>query len=295
MKGKTMMSATPNRISLLIGIMIAVMATEDRCLADETSISDPRFQKLYLDEAKRWEMWIGPDHKRKAELVADPVFRWQNLVRERGQSGAMYVWALEGRPVVIGGVFSNPAGNNRRDIIHEFHALSPEQLFPEFRNSQSKWLPKAAVKMEKLPDSPDVEETAAKRMLQLRAIGRDFAAISVDDQNQRWQLRLLPKPLYRYDKPQGNIIDGALLAFLSDAGTDPEIILILEARQEANRKIWFYRTIRLSISDLYVDYKGQRIWTSLRKDLSSTYANEDSTYFLLRERDIDELPNLPQK
>ncbi len=284
------MIATLNvtRFAMTLCLMSAASSVS---LAQDREIpqSDPRLQKLYQAEAKRWEMWIGPDQKRKAEIVAEPVFRWQNLSRANGQSGAMYVWVDGGRPVVIGGVFSNPEGN-RRVIMHEFHALGPERLFPVFRDSESKWLPGAGVTLKPLPDSPPAEETFAKRTLQLRAIARDFTANSTDNEKQRWELRLLPKPLYRYDKPMGDIIDGALLAFVSDAGTDPEIILILEARKEQDRTTWYYRTVRLSISDLYVDYLGKRVWTSLRDDPAGPFGNKDNTYGLIRDRAIDELP-----
>lgn len=263
--------------------------------ADDTKPSDPRLQTLYLEEARRWDMWIGAKHEAKAVIVTEPVFRWQNFAREGGQSGAMYVWVQDGMPVVLGGIFSNPAGKGRRDIIHEFHALGRDRLFPELKDATRKWTPTAGIRMDALPDSPDVEETASKRMLQLRAIGRDFAAATIDDQNQRWQLRLLPKPLYRYENAKLGVIDGAVMAFLSDVGTDPEIILMLEARQESGRKKWYYRTVRLSISDLFVDYKGERVWTSLRKDLSTTWANDDQTYFLLVDHAIDELPAVSEK
>jgi hypothetical protein len=258
--------------------------------------NDPRLQKLFQDEANRWEMWVGPDQQRKAEIVTEPVFRWQNPSRANGQSGAMYVWVYEGRPVAIGGVFSNPSGKNQRDIMHEFHALGPDRLFPEFRNSKSKWLPEAGVTLFPLPDSPKVEVTQGKRTLQLRAISRDFTANSMDKEKVRWELRLLPKPLFRYEKPQGDIIDGALLAFVSDAGTDPEIILVLEARKnDKGGTAWFYRTVRLSISDLYVDYKGTKVWTSLHDDPNGAFGNKDNTYGLIWDRAIDELPPATKK
>src|SRR5262249_48595610 len=140
-----------------------------------------------------------------------------------------------------------------------------------------------------LPDSPEVEATFAKRTLQLRSLARDFAATATDNVQQRWELRLLPRPLYRYDKPQGDVIDGALLAFVSDAGIDPEIILILEAQREDGRTKWHYRPVRLSISDLYVDYKGARVWSSLR-DPNGGIDNKDNTYGLIRDRLVDEVP-----
>lgn len=266
-------------------------------LAQERVIAqnDPRLQELHLREAKRWEMWIGQGQKRKAELVVEPVFRWQNLSRANGQTGAMFVWLDGGRPVVIGGVFSNPAGKNLRDVMHEFHAMGPDRLFPNFQDSESKWLPGAGVTLWPLPDAPKVDDSFSKRTLQLRAIGRDFSANSTDNEQQRWELRLLPKPLYRYDKPQGDLVDGALMAFVSDAGTDPEIILMIEARKEQENVVWYYRTFRLSISDLYADYKGKRVWSSLRDDPTGRFGNKDNTYGLIRDRAIEELPAAPAK
>ena len=276
--------------TLVITALLALVITGN-CQAQEVAPNDPRLQKLYDAEAKRWEMWVGADKKRRAEMVAEPVFRWQNMSRDNGQTGAMYVWVDGGRPVVIGGVFSNAIGSDKRYVMHEFHALGPDRLFPDLRQSKNQWRPDNGIAMPRLPDSPEVESTAARVTLQLRTIGRDFAANSVDDTKKRWELRLLPKPLYRYEKPQGNIVDGALIAFVSDAGTDPEIILMLEAREELGQKAWYYRAVRLSISDLYVDYKGQRVWSSLREELNASYSNKDKTYFLCRDLAPDELPN----
>jgi hypothetical protein len=248
---------------------------------------DPKLQELYLQDAQRWEMWVDQEQTRKAELVTEPVFRWQNLTRANGQSGAMFVWTDRGRPVVIGGVFSNPEGS-RRVVMQEFHALGPDRLFPVFRDSESKWLPGAGVQTSPLPESPAVAETAPQRTLQIRAISRDFTAHVVDDQQQRGELRLLPRPLYRYEKPEGDVVDGALLAFVSDTGTDPEIILMLEGRREGGESKWHYRAVRLSISDLHVEYRGNPVWSSLRNDPEGMFGNKDNTYGLIRDRLIDE-------
>ena len=76
---------------------------------------------LHRDEAKRWEIFVDPALKERAEFVSEPVFRWTNASRDSGQTGAMFVWTFKGRPVAMGGVFSNPA-RGRRLIMHELHA-----------------------------------------------------------------------------------------------------------------------------------------------------------------------------
>ena len=235
--------------------------------ADEpaTEKIDARLLAIHRNEAKRWEIFVDAARTKKADFVSEPVYRWTNASRANGQIGAMFVWTFEGRPVALGGVFSNPEGG-RRIIMHEFHALGPLRLFPRTQRFQQEWLPRAGVPLHPLPDAPAPAPTAMRRALQMRDIAREFTAHTVDDVGVRWQLRLLSRPLYRYEKAEGDLIDGAIFAFVSDAGTDPEIVLVLEAVKDGEKATWRYRTVRFSISSLYVQYKGKEVWTSLRDD-----------------------------
>lgn len=252
---------------------------------------DAKLLTLHRDEAKRWEIFVDESRTKKAEFVPEPVYRWTNASRANGQSGAMFVWTFEERPVVLGGVFSNPEGG-RRVIMHELHALGSLRLYPRLKDSEQEWLPEAGVPLLPLPDAPPPEPTARRRSLQTRELARDFTARTVDDMDARWQLRLLSRPLYRYEKAEGGLIEGALFAFVSDAGTDPEIILVLEAVKDGDKETWRYRTVRFSISSLYVQYKGKEVWRSLRDDPKGPFGNPDKTYRLIRDRLIDELPEL---
>ena len=225
--------------------------------------------------------------------MSEPVYRWTNASRANGQTGAMFVWTFEGRPVALGGVFSNPEAG-RRVIMHEFHALGPLQIAAQLNDSNHRWLPGAGVPLHPIPDPPAPAATAKQRAIQMRDIAREFTAHTVDDVEVRWQLRLLSRPLFRYEKPESDVIDGALFAFVSDAGTDPEIILDLEAVKTGEKATWRYRTVRFSISSLYVQYKGKDVWTSLRDRSTGAIDNPDNTYVLIRDRLIDEFRELDQ-
>jgi hypothetical protein len=61
----------------------------------------------------------------------------------------------------------------------------------------------------------------------MRGLTRDFSASTEDDEKRSWALRLLPRPLYRYESIDPNILDGALCSFVTSAGTDPDALLIL--------------------------------------------------------------------
>ena len=54
------------------------------------------------------------------------------------------------------------------------------------------------------------------------------------DSTDREELRLLPKPLYRYEPKAGPVIDGAVFAFVM--GTDPESLLLIEAVKSGGKQ-----------------------------------------------------------
>ena len=199
-----------------------------------------RLAALHLDDARSWNMFLDEGHKTKAALVEKPIYVWTNPTRSRGQHGAVFVWNDRGRPVAVGSIFSHPE-TGQRMVCHEFHSLATGTLLPERGPDQQRWDPKAPIKFEPLPSAPAVEASPARRLIQMRSLARDFTAHSIDYQMERWELRLLAQPLYRYDKPEGEIVDGALFAWVTSAGTDPEVIVALEAEES-------WRRPRLAIS-----------------------------------------------
>ncbi len=192
-----------------------------------------------------------------------------------------------------GGVFSNPEAG-RRVIMHEFHALGPDRIAARLNESNHQWLPTAGVPLHPVPEPPAQAATAKQRANQMRELAREFTAHTIDDVGVRWQLRLLSRPLYRYENAGSGLIDGALFAFVSDAGTDPEIILVLECVKKGEKTTWRYRTVRLSISSLYVQFKGKDVWTSLRDPSTGAFDNPENTYVLIRDRLVDDFPELDQ-
>lgn len=272
-----------------VGLWLAALVAADGA----PEAAQERLQSLHLQEAARWKMFVDADRQTQARLQEAPVYVWTNPVRSGGQNGAVYVWLDRGRPVVIGTIFSFPTGG-RRSIWNEFHSLAAGELRPERAEGET-WRPQAPVKLERLPEAAAPEDSASRRLTQMRAIGREFSAHSVDNREERWQLRLLTQPLYRYQQPEAETIDGALFAYVTSAGTDPELILALEARRSAEGSAWHYRLLRFSDSNLYVERGGQQVWTSVRDDRNQFNFNPDQTYRLISDKVIDELPELAPK
>ena len=216
-----------------------------------------RLREIYLEDAASYRIYRDADHKEKVELRREPVYVWTNPVQTNGQDGHVFVWTCRGRPEVVGTIFSTPQIGPRR-VIHELHSLSLATLDVD-RPGATGWKPLApGIELKPLPGSPSPARTAPARLAQMRAIGREFAATAVDVQGKRWELRLLPQPLFRYESADPEVLDGALFAMVSTAGTDPELILAIEARkvQGQAEAAWQFGAARFSDMGLTVKFRN---------------------------------------
>ncbi len=82
--------------------------------------------------------------------------------------------------------------------------------------------------------------------------------------SRNWELRLLTQPLYRYKSTDPDVLDGALFAFVTSAGTDPEALLVLEARKTGatNAPVWHYAVARFTDLNLWVRHKGKEVFSA---------------------------------
>lgn len=69
------------------------------------------------------------------------------------------------------------------------------------------------------------------------------ATVRNDDSVTR-RLRGLPQPIFRYGSRDPEVLDGAIFAFVE--GTEPELLLAIEARKTANGFEWQYAIGRLN-------------------------------------------------
>ena len=247
-----------------------------------------RLLEIYAREAAEYDIFRDAGRTEKVVLRKEPVYLWSNPLRGGGQDGAVFVWTCRGRPEVVGTIFSCP-GKGPRGIIHEFHALATTVLdvtrtgddFPEAKA----WKPKApGVTMVAIEDAPAPARSPVQRLAQMRTMTADFSGTTQDDKEVRWELRLLPRPFYRYESTDPDVLDGALFGFVTSAGTDPEALLVLEARKapgSADPK-WHYAVGRYTDLALRMRHKGREILSA--PFLSGT--RPDDVYRVLEDRII---------
>jgi hypothetical protein len=270
----------------LISSAPALAAPPQATKATEKKNADRLFE-LHLADAASYEIFRDTAHQQTLELRRQPVYLWSNPTRNMGQTGAVFVWTWQGRPEVVASIFSHPE-KGKRMVVHELVSLSTEVLEPR-RESENTWQPRAGVVMQPLPGAPAPADSSKQRQFQMRAFSRDFSGHSLDYEKQTWELRRLPTPLIQYASPELGILDGALFAYVTSAGTDPEVLVLLEARETRSGPQWRFAVARFSDLDLWVNYKDTEVWTSIRSSENTTFNDPQHRYRLYRDRFIDDM------
>ena len=124
---------------------------------------------------------------------------------------------------------------------------------------QTIWHPdKAGIELRSFPDAPRPEDSPVKRLSQMKELSRRFACRLTAEGRKGEELRLLPRPIFRYETDHRDLVDGALFAYVQ--GTDPEVILMLEAVRQDGEFAWRYAFTRRSMLALEADLDGERVW-----------------------------------
>jgi hypothetical protein len=185
----------------------------------------------------------------------EPVLKWSNPV-VGSIYGNVYVWTDRGRPVVVGSIYQwySPF----RHKTHEFQSLAPTAFVME-REGATVWTPAGpGVELKPLSDAPPPAGTPGQRLRQLRDLSTRFSARQTDRKNVDRDMRLLAQPVCRYERIEGDLIDGALFVFA--LGTDPEALLLIEARRVDGTPQWQYGLARMNSIHMRVNDRGREIW-----------------------------------
>ena len=220
---------------------------------------------IYVKEIAEYSLAVESAPKKELELKKEPVFEWTNPIRSSLQHGVIFLWLRDGRPAAVGCIFSQQDSRlPGRRIMHEFHALDSDKLLVSRPKALNEWKPQAGLARKELPDAGTPAATAGARLLQMRRLAQEFSGHETTEEGKRDELHLLPAPLYRYPAAKSGVVDGALFTLVSTDGTDPEVWLLIEAREEGGKTRWEYACCRFSNRDLYVRHKDREVWSSVR-------------------------------
>ena len=227
-------------------------------------VTDTRHKRM-LDLARGYAFSEVSGGK-EVKLRETPLFSWANP-EVQAVGGELYLWTVEGRPYATIGIWTY---DDVKDS-HELQSLS-SNVFKAENLYWAKWQPIAAgLEFKKLENAPAPDDSPVRRQTQMRNFVRErFSGEVFKKENvQTEKLRLIPQPLYRYDPVPADLLDGAVfsLAF----GTDPEILVLLEAKKTESGAQWHYAfapsTSRRSVGFL----DGKEAWNSDDQERNRTF------------------------
>jgi hypothetical protein len=174
--------------------------------------------------------------------------------------GSVFLWVEpSGRPAAICDVFVFQEGPERYSLNNEWHSLSESPLQAESPSGVLFNAAGPALEWKPIPNAQAPADTPPGRDRQARRLAERFSADEVDHKNVRSHLRLLTTPLHRHDTIDSPLsLGGALFAFCQQ--TDPELLLLIEARKSGAGYRWEYAVAGFSDMDLYLRLDGREVW-----------------------------------
>ncbi len=267
--------------SLMLVATLGQVATEQ----DSGRANQASLERLVADLSE-FEFSLSVEPPKKLALSCDPVLLWNNPIRNVDDA-AVFVWLSKERPELVATVMSYRDGNRNLRRAYEFLSLSQDRL-DAVHNGVRVWHPeKPGVTWRSVPDAPAPAGTAVRRRRQMHDLAARFK-VSVQSDKNRYELRLLSQPLYRYKNEKADILDGALFAFAE--GTDPELILALETASD--KPGWKFASGRLTRWEIEVRYQDKVVsefpqMTGGRDAVDDAYRISDGGPILQAEEDAN--------
>jgi len=232
----------------------SVVADEPAAPTAEQQAEDQRRIAIIQEAAEMYKLY-GDERREKPLTRSDkPLLRFDDPVT-LASKGAVYVWSdAKRRPLAVASIYFQ--GNGTR--VDEFQSLTTGELLAEF-NDAVVWQPSLpGLEWKALEEAGKVPDTKALRLGKMRALARQFTASVTDPMAGRQELRLLPQPMYRYEDAERGIVDSALFSYAK--GTNPEVLLVLQAEKLEGRVQWMYAFCRMTSRECEVQRSDQVIW-----------------------------------
>jgi hypothetical protein len=246
--------------------------------AEETSARNQKIKQAMEASVKWYELL--PNAEARIPLTPQVAMRWINASRGRDAQDFLLLWVHDGRPVAAASVFPFD-----RYLCHELCSLSRSAELVARNGGGTLWTPESAgVEFRDVPDGPAPAETPVLRLAQMKSLGAQFTATLTgwkDDESEKEVLRLLPRPLYRYDMKaatdtHANLRDGAVFAFVQ--GTDPEALLLVEEVVLDDRRRWQYAFARATSGGLEARLGDQLVWKVTRSTNTTSRTSPHITF-----------------
>jgi hypothetical protein len=251
----------PFRLSILLILSCCSIAVAEDKLAPKTEVADAQ-RAAHLKQMQEIAASIRlltkssePDSAEK--LKPEPILRYADNSRFNNES-TLWIWPGSGRPHAVVAIELYPRHPKGPSWLYEIASLSKQRIQAE-RGDDLHWTAKEpGLKLRTLPDGKPVADKATRRLAQMKELCRRFTAHESAVIEGRVELRLMSSPLYRYSDSTAGVSDGAIFALAN--GTNPEVLLVLEARDSDEASPWQYALVQMTGGALVVELDGKEVW-----------------------------------
>ena len=266
--------------SFLVAVAVALGQSEPTKPNPEAGAEKAQFERwqtYYRRVASDYEMAQGKDRPTRLMLRPDPITSYANPAGGGRSHGSMFVWTQDGRPEIVGAIWSKMQGK-QRGVQHEMHSLSLEPLTAT-RNGNLIWSPVVpGIEPFLIPDAPEPAKTSALRLVQMRRLASEFSASTIRSTTER-PLQFRPQPLFRFEPPSAER-DGA--AFVGFEDWDPELLMLIELRATGDGPCWHAGFARFTNLPVSARHKNVQVWGFNESPAESSSGGFDKRFYLMR-------------
>lgn len=260
-------------LGLVLTIMIGVGFGDEKSDEEHRAAHLARMKSI----AHKFEVDVGTGAKGAVvKLGEKPLLRYNDVTRRLDES-ALWLWTERELPVALMAIEYYPNDPRGPRWLFEIVSLSNSKI-GVVRGGDWKWQAKQpGVVRKPVPGDLKPADKPVQRLVQARQIRQRFAAHEKEGLGGRIELRPLSTPLYRYADEATGVIDGAVFAFAN--GTNPEVLLLLEAQRDAATKqaIWTYGFAQMTGAEVFASLDEREVWSQKEADppaIRDSYVND---------------------
>ena len=235
------------------------LAAQETAPESTTKAEARQAMELATAEVVQWKFRSIGLRETELELVQSPLMRWSNPAVGRVY-GSVYLLTDENRPQAI--ICPYKWFSPYTGFEMECRSLSAIGV-KGVRGGKTVWsTTRPGIEWQLVPSYPPVGQTATERQRQLKTIAQEFTAelldIRTNQDGEDQRLRQLTQPVFRYECLSQNVLEGGVVAFV--VGTDPELLLLIEAIESEGDRFWQYALARMNSDRLAVHHREKEVW-----------------------------------
>ena len=251
---------------LFVTLAIQFSFTDARCLADDPKPPAEKAKAVEKEESKslplieqslkRYKVYAG-DSKKPMKPIT--VLTWTNPIAGSLEKCQTVLFLHEGQAKAASCIWMSSSLR----LYHEFGAITRENLRGTLDGKTQWQFVAGSQKYKPIPDADVPAADRRRRLLQMKQLVRRFKAIETQSREglpARIELRMLAKPLYRYEKESSKVEDGAVFCFAHT--TDPEALVIIEAVRNGDKLQWEYAFLRRTTLPVIGELDGKVVWST---------------------------------